>query len=111
MWHSVGDNQVLQFAVVDLLDSVAAENTVSDNGDGSLGAVLDDNVSSLAKGTAGVGHVIDDDSCAIFDIADKNHAADFVRAGTLLVDESEADVEVVGNGSRPGGELSVTLFR
>lgn len=93
--NCVGDDQVAQLAVVDLVDRVATEDAVGDNGDGGGCAVLDNDVSGFAEGSAGVCHVVDDDSCATLDITNENHAADFVRASTLLVNESKLDVEAV----------------
>lgn len=93
--NCVSDDQVAQLALVDLVDRIATEDTVGHDGNGSGCAVLDDDVSGFAKGSAGVCHVVDDDSCTTLDIADENHAADFVRTSTLLVNESELDVEAV----------------
>lgn len=95
MGNCVSDDQVAQLALVDLVDRIATENAVGDNGNGSSCAVLDNHVSGFAEGSAGVCHVVDDDSCTTLDIADENHAADFVRTSTLLVNEGEFDVEAV----------------
>lgn len=99
MRNCVCANHLLKLAVVDLVDRVAAEDTVGHNGDGSSRAVLDDHIGSFAEGSASVCHVVDDDSGAALDVSDEDHAADFVGASTLLVDERELDVEAVCNGS------------
>lgn len=95
--NCVGDDQVAQLAVVDLVDGIAAEDTVGDNGNGGSCAVLDDDVSRFAEGSTGVCHVVDDDSCAALDITNEDHAADFIRTSTFLVNERELDVEAVCN--------------
>jgi hypothetical protein len=96
----VGDHQVLQLTVVDLVDRVTAEDTVCNNCNGRCCAVLDDNVGCFAKCTASVCHVVDDDRNAALHVTNQDHAADFVRSGALLVDEGELGVEVVGDRSR-----------
>jgi len=72
---------------------------VGHNRNGSSCAVLDDHVSRFAESSASVCHVVDDDGGAALDVTDEDHAADFVRASTLFVDERELDVEAVGDGS------------
>ena len=106
VWDCVGANHLLQLAVVDLVDRVAAEDTVGHNRDGSSCAVLDNHIGSFAESSAGVCHVVDDDSCATLDITHENHAADFVRTSAFLVDERELDVEAVGDGSRSVAAVS-----
>lgn len=95
--NSVGADHLLKLAVVDLVDRVAAEDTMGHNRNGSGCAVLDDHVGCFAEGSAGVCHVVDDDSCATLDVTDQDHAADLVGTSTLLVDERELDVEAVGD--------------
>jgi hypothetical protein len=96
----VGDHQVLQLTVVDLVDRVTAEDTVCHNRNGRCCAVLDDNVGCFAKCTASVCHVVHDDRNAALHVTNQDHAADFVRSGALLVDEGKLGVEVVGDRSR-----------
>jgi hypothetical protein len=95
----VGADHLLQLAVVDLVDRVAAEDSVGDNGDGSCCAVLDHYVGGFAERATCVGHVVDDDSGATLDISDQNHATNFVGAGALLVNQRELNVKAVGDRS------------
>lgn len=99
MRNCVGADHLLQLAVVDLVDRIAAEDTVCHNGDGSNRTVLDDHVGRFAEGSASVCHVVDDDGGAALDVSDEDHAADFVGTSTLFVDERELDVEAVSDGS------------
>jgi hypothetical protein len=97
--NCVGADHLLQLAVVDFVDRVAAEDTVGDNGDGGCCAVLDDHVGGFAERATSVGHVVDDDSGATLDISDQNHATNFVGAGALLVNQRELNVKAVGDRS------------
>ena len=98
MRNCVCANHLLKLAVVDLVDRIAAEDTVGHDGNGSSRAVLDDHVGRFAEGSASVCHVVDDDSGAALHVSDEDHAADFVGTSTLFVDERELDVEAVGDG-------------
>lgn len=106
MRNCVGADHLLQLAVVDLVDRVAAEDTMCHDGNGSNRTVLDDHVGRFAEGSASVGHVVDDDSGAALDVSDEDHAADFVGTSTLFVDERELDVEAVGDSSCSVGTVS-----
>ena len=118
MRNCVGADHLLQLAVVDLVDGVAAKDTVSHDRNGSSSAVLDHHVGRFAEGSAGVCHVVDDDGGAALDVTNEDHAADFVRTGTLFVDERELDVEAVGDGccsvdslsANYASSMSVTLY-
>jgi hypothetical protein len=96
--NCVGADHLLKLAVVDLVDCVAAEDTVCHDRNGSSCTVLDDHVGRFAKGSASVCHVVDDDGGAALDVSDEDHAADFVGTSTLFVDERELNVEAVGDG-------------
>ena len=65
-------------------------------------ALVDQSVGGFDQGTAGVGHVVDEDGGFGGDGADENHAADLVGAGAFFVDQREVEVEAVGNG---GGSI------
>ena len=95
--HSVCDDQLCELGLVQLLDGVAGEDAVGDDGDGTTSAVLDDNVGGFAEGAASVGHVVDDDGDLAAHVTHQDHAGDLVRAGTLFVDQGEAEVEAIGD--------------
>lgn len=73
-----------------------------DDGDGGFGAVSDDDFGSFDECAARVGHVVHDDGDAVAHVAYEDHTGDFVGAGTLFVDEGEAEVEAVGYGCCSG---------
>lgn len=108
--NCVGANHLLKLAVVDLVDRIAAEDTVGHDRNGCNCAVLDNHVGSFTEGSASVGHVVDDNSGAALDVSDKDHAADFVGTSTLFVDERELDVEAVRNSSRSVNSCVSKLF-
>lgn len=105
--NSVGDDELGQLGLVELFYSIAGENAVGDNGDGAAGSVLDDDLGGLTEGTASIGHIVDDNGDFAANITDQNHARDLVGTGALLVDESEAEVEAVGDGSSSLGTAGV----
>lgn len=72
---------------------------MDDNRVDFLGAVLHHGIGGLDERAAGVGHVVDDDGDLVLDITDEDHAGDFVGTGTFLVNQSELEVEAIGNGS------------
>lgn len=97
--NGVGDDDAAQAAVVDVGDGIAGKDTVHNDGVDLLGAVLHHSGSRLAEGTAGVGHVVDDDGDLVLHVTHKDHARDFVGALALLVDQSELEIETVGDTS------------
>jgi len=86
MRHRVGHHNLPQPTAVQRLDGVSTEDSVRDNRDGFLGAVLDDHVCGFHERAARVGHVVDDDCNLAGDVAYQDHAGYFIGAGALLVD-------------------------
>ena len=105
--NSVGNNELGQLRLVELFNGIAGEDAVGDNGDSAAGSVFDDDLGGLAESTASIGHVVDDDGDLAANITDQNHAGDLVGTSALLVDESEAEVEAVGDGSSSLGTTGV----
>lgn len=99
MGNSVGNHQTFQSAAVQVLNGLAGQDAVNNDGVDFLCAVLHDGVGSLDKGTAGIGHVVDDDGNLVLDATDEDHARDLVGARTLLVNEGELQVKTIGDGS------------
>lgn len=105
--NSVGNHQTFQAAAVQVLNGLAGQDAVNNDGVDLLGTVLHDSVGGLDKGTTGIGHVIDDDGNLVLDATDEDHARDLVRAGTLLVNEGELQIETIGDGGCTSGRYSV----
>ena len=109
VWDCVRDNELLQVASVELFNRVSRQNTVSDDGNGFPSTMLHDYISGLHQSTARVGHVVDDDSDAVFHVTDQDHARNLVRAGSFFVDEGEAEVEAVSDGCSSNPMLALFL--
>ena len=58
-------------------------------------------VGSVADRSAGVGHVVHQDSHAVLHITDKHHAVHFVCFFALFVNERKLHIQSVGNGGHP----------
>lgn len=96
--HRVRDHDAAEFALVERFDGVATENAVRDDGDHFLRAIGHECIRRLHQRATCVGHVVDEDGDTILHIADENHARHFIRTRALFMDESEAEVEAVGDG-------------
>ena len=96
MRHRIRHHEFLQLTLVQLLARIPAQNTMRNNSDGFLGAVLHDHLRSLDQRAARIGHVVHDDGDATPDVAHEDHARHFVGSRSLFVDEREAEVEAVG---------------
>jgi hypothetical protein len=95
--HRIRHHNSAQLALIQCLDSVSGQNAVCDDGYDFARAVVHHCFGSFDKRAAGVSHVVDEDGDFVFDVADEDHAGDFVGAGALFVDECEAEVEAVGD--------------
>ena len=104
-WYS-GVYIPLEAATVEVLNRLAGQNTVHNDGVDLGGTVLHDGFGSLGERAAGVGHIVDDDSDLVLDITDKDHARDLVGAGTFLVNERELQVQAISNGSSTNSDLN-----
>lgn len=102
MWYRIRDHNLLQLTAIQLIDGIAAQNAMSDNGDCVPGAMLNHNIGGFHERSTCVCHVVDDDGGLVFDVADKNHFGHLVGSGPLFVDQGEGDVKGVGYGCGPG---------
>lgn len=68
----VGADESLEDTAVKVLNGVTRENTVGNESEDGLGAVLLEDGSSLAESAASVGHVIDKDGDLVLDVTNKN---------------------------------------
>lgn len=108
MRHGIRHNQTTQTAIIQIADSVARKNGVGYDGIDFLCAVLHYGVGCLDEGAACIGHVVDDDGDFVLDVADEDHAGDFVGPGALFVNKCELEVEAVGDCSCSICPVSVT---
>lgn len=96
---SVCNNNLSQNTVVNDLDSLAAENTMCDNGIDLDGTVLSKGLGGQSEGTASISHIIDQDGDLSLDISNQHHPGNLVGLLTLLVDQSKVQVEAISNRS------------
>lgn len=99
MRNCVRDDNSTETTLVDVLNGVTGQDAVDDNGVDFPGAVLHHCVRSLHKGSAGIGHIVNNDSHLILDVSYKNHSRNFVGTRTLFVDQSELRVQSVSKSS------------
>lgn len=95
MWDCVRNDNPTEAALVDVVNGVAGQNAVDNNGVDFLGTVLHHCVRCLDKSSAGIGHIVHNNSHLVLDISYKNHSRNFIGARTLLVDKSELRVQSV----------------
>lgn len=86
MRHRIRDDQLREPTVVQRLDRIPRQDAMRDDRNRLAGAMVHDHIGGFDEGPAGVGHVIYDDGDAVRDVADEDHATDFVGAGALFVD-------------------------
>lgn len=104
--NRVRNDDLLQFAPVESINSVSTKDAMRDNRDDILCAILDDHICGLRQCSASVGHVVDDYSSAIPDVSDKNHLGHFVRTRTFLVNQCEWKIKTVRYRCSPGYTLA-----
>lgn len=68
--NGVGNDETVETAGVQVLDGLAGENAVNDDGVDFLSTVLHDGVGGLNERAAGIGHIVDDDGDLVLHVAD-----------------------------------------
>jgi len=91
-WDGVEDDALFHLGVGDAVVAGSAEEAVGRKGEHTLGALVNQNVGSLAKSAGSVDHVINDDAIAVLDLTDEVHLVNSSGAGTLLDDHGEANI-------------------
>lgn len=85
--YSVGHNDLFESAAVERLDGVSAQDAMGDNGNSVLSsALIDQDAGGLDKSSAGVRHIVHENSSLASYFSDQGHSGDFVRTSALLVD-------------------------
>lgn len=95
MWDSVGDHDSGELGVVDVIDSLSAQQTMSDDGDDFPCSILFESLGSLDKGTTGVCHIVDQNRNLPCNITDQDHSADLIWLRPLLVNQRKVEVETI----------------
>ena len=100
MRHRIRHDQPLQLAPIQRLHRLAAQDPMRHQRNRLHRPVLQTHVRRLAQRPARIRHVVHDDRHPALHIAHQHHAADLVRAGALLVDEREAEIEPIRHRRR-----------
>src|SRR6185437_11799828 len=94
--NGIGDDDVLDRALLDAGDGGAAEHRVGSAGEHAAGAVLHHGLGGLDQGAGGVNDVVEDDGGAPLDIADDVHDFADVHGDAALVHDGERGIELLG---------------
>ena len=102
MGDSVCADDLEKLRVVDSLDSGSRQDTVSDDGNNISSTVLLEGLGGLGKSSAGVGHIVDQNTGHSLNISNQNHSRDLVSSLSLLVDQGKLRIQPV---SESGGSV------
>ena len=102
--HGICDDNTAQAAVVDVFDRIAGKDAVYDNGVDFPGPMLHHRVGRLDKGSASIGHIVNDNGNLVLDVTNKYHSGNLVGARTFLVDQGKLRIQPVSDGGGSGKE-------
>lgn len=105
--YRIGDDHLGQHALIDVVNGRSAQNSVRDDSHHLASIMLLDYGSRLSESAARVGHVVHQNAHLVNHVSDKHHAADFIGPGPLLVDQSEGQVETIGERGSALGAAGV----
>lgn len=71
--HTIGNDYLVKITVVDAINSVAAEDAVSDQRVNHSGAFFLQQSGCACNGVGGVGEIVDQDGRSVSDVAYKHH--------------------------------------
>lgn len=66
-------------------------------------------INGVTNCSAGVGHVVDKDRDAVFNVSDEHHPIDFVRFFPFLVNKSEFNVQAIGDWSDAENQNTIEM--
>ena len=72
--NRVGDDQLVNRRSLDAVESVTAEDTVSQQGVDGGGTLLLEELGSSGNGVSGIGNVVEEDAHAVGNVTDEHHA-------------------------------------
>ncbi|EFX03782.1 hypothetical protein CMQ_710 [Grosmannia clavigera kw1407] len=96
----VGDDDALEFAVLDSRHGWTAQEAVRDQCHALLGPVLLEDLGGQREGAACVGNVVDEYGHLVGHTAHKDHAAHLVRHLALLVDDGQVNLQPIRDCGR-----------
>ena len=86
LWQRVGDDQLLQRALLNVLQRLAAQDPMGDEPEDAQRTRFGEVLRGEAKGTARIGHVIDENCNLALDMPDEDHPRYFICFFALLVE-------------------------
>lgn len=86
LWNSIRHHQFLQAALLNVLDRLAGQDPMSDDGKDSGGTRFGEMGGGETDGSACVGHVVYENGDFVGDVSDEDHSGDFVCSLALLVE-------------------------
>lgn len=105
-WDRVRNHDSRQFTLIQSLDCVSGEDTMGYDSDYFAGFVGHDRFGSFDECAARIGHIVDKNGDFVYDVADEDHAGDFVGTGAFFVDECETEVKTICDGGCSVGVVS-----
>lgn len=91
----ISNNKTTQTALLDLFNSFATQEPMSDNRQTLHCARINENLRGCRERPAGISYVVDKDSDFPCYVADKDHPADVVGYLALFVDQGEVDFQSI----------------
>lgn len=85
-WHRIRNHHSTQLALIKIFNRIPAQNAMCDDSYNFPSFVGHDGLGGFDQSAAGIGHVVDENGDLVLDVADENHAGDFVGACALFVD-------------------------
>ena len=102
--HGIRDDNTAQAAVVDVFDRIAGKDAVYDNGVDFPGPMLHHRVGRFDKGSASIGHIVNDNGNLVLDVTNKDHSGNLVGTRAFLVDQGKLRIQSVSDGGGSGEE-------
>ena len=92
----VGGDKFFEGGILDLLDSVAAEDGVGNHGTDALGTAFHNDTRGFADGGTRVDDVVEENDVFVFDVADEAHLTNLVGFVAVFVADDKTVVEGFG---------------
>lgn len=96
MRDRIGHHDPIESTSIQRIYRIATQDPVGYNGNYLRGTMIKAGFGGFDERTAGVGHVVNQDTDFRADVADKGHFGDLVGPGALFVDEGKVKVQSVG---------------
>ena len=92
----IGDHKVLHHGFADTFDRGAGQDAVGDVGMDLFGAVFHQNLGCFAQCASSIYDVINDQACAVFNVADHGHFSNLAGLTAAFVDDGQWRTDPLG---------------